>query len=488
MKYVVTASQMKQVDQNTSDIIGIPSLVLMERAGSACVQHIMQDYPQKIGGKVAIICGNGNNGGDGFVIGRILHEYGYKIQFFMVKDYTSYSENNLAQQKIVKELDMAVTVGLPKEGYDIYIDAILGTGAYRELDPFFQDYLYQLNRMSGIKIAIDLPTGVHPDNGSVCDNAFIADCTYTFAYKKYAHMIYPAKTNCGKVTLLKIGIVDDAFQNQFPQTYYLDIDEYKQFLPKRVPFSHKGTYKKAGIVAGCQTMAGAAILASESCLRMGVGYTKLVSDSQNKEIILGRVPEVLYADFEKSYEHIADCRCVLIGPGLSCTNQSYELLSYLFDKLECTLILDADALNLIAKHEDLEQKMHQYAASHMVVLTPHQKELQRILHDEEIDEYVSKHKVYIVSKDAVSIIYAPDGRKVINTSGDNGMSTAGSGDVLAGMLCGLCAQHDFSTVDPLHVIATGVFLHGKCGEYCAKETCSYVTIASDLSKAIQYVL
>lgn len=503
MKYVVTAAEMQWADQYTSEKLGLPSLVLMERAALAAADEICKRFcAVKKDVKVCIACGTGNNGGDGFALGRILNERGFTVHFFMAKEDGKASEANRIQKEILKNLGHAVGTGQPVEEYDIVVDALFGTGLHREITGCYGEMIQCLNHMKGFKVAVDIPSGINSDDGSVLGCAFQAGLTVTFAFRKWGHLLYPGKDFCGEVVCRDIGIPERALLERMPYGRMLQKEDVKLYLPQRVNDSHKGTYGKAGIIAGSLQMGGAVILCSKAAMKAGVGYTKVITAKANREPLLAALPEaLLYFSEGYSYplEMLADCNALAVGPGIGTDRGAESLMEGVLEKFNCSLVLDADGINILAKRKDLQDKLKNYTKAvretgKTVILTPHKKEFSRLTgismneepskwHEEAL-KTAEEWGVVLVLKDAATRIYTPEGLVYVNTTGNSGMSTAGSGDVLTGIICGLAAQME----DGAMAAVLGVYIHGLCGDYGIKEGNPYSLTAGDMADALKYVL
>ncbi len=494
MQYLLTTDQMKQVDNYTSEYFLLASPVLMERAALAVCEEIEKRFSDK--SRVCIVCGNGNNGGDGYALGRILLERGYQVDLFRAKNSSHCSEGNQLQTSILSRLQIPVRTDFPQNEYDIIVDAILGTGFHKKEKPdIYDEWIQYLNHMNGYKIAIDISSGLDSNHGAVFYEAFLADLTVTFAFLKRGHLLHEGKQYSGTVVCKNIGISPKGFGEHYPDAYTLEKSDVAKLLPKRALDGHKGTFQKAGIIAGNKQIGGCAVLAAKACMRMGVGYTKVITDEENKKAVLYHVPEALIYSFLSDYTNVlSDCSCIAIGPGIGTGQDSYHLLETLLQSATCKLVIDADAINLIAGSDTLKGLLKEYTKHHDVILTPHKKELERFcgyilptdyacLHQVEYD-IAKDYGIYLVCKDSATRVYTPDGKLYINSSGNHGMGTAGSGDVLTGMLAGLAAQNI-----PTKTSATlGVFIHGLCGDYIKDKNNAYSLNASDLIEALKYVL
>lgn len=505
MKYVVTAAEMQSADKAASEKLGLPSVVLMERAALAVADEIVKyadSYAAKRALKVCIACGSGNNGGDGFALGRILNERGFIVHFFMAQEAQKPSEANRLQREILKNLGHTVSTGQPAEEYDIVVDSIFGTGLHREITGAYQTLIEKLNHMKGWKVAVDIPSGVNSDNGTILGCAFQADLTVAFAFKKWGHLLYPGKGFCGRVVCKDIGIPETVLSEKMPIGQMLERQDITGILPARIPDSHKGNYGKAGVIAGSKQMGGAVILCSQAAMRMGVGYTKVMTAEENRDVLLSMLPEALIYTYQAetyAMTALADCQAIAVGPGIGTGQDAERVLEAVLEQTDCSLILDADAINILAKRTDFREKLREYAKrvdaqGKCVILTPHKKEFCRLTNlsmQAGADEWnrmalqtAADLSSVVVLKDAVTRIYTPEGRIYVNTTGNPGMSTAGSGDVLTGIICGLAAQMQNGRM----AAVLGVYLHGLCGDYAVAQSNVYAMTAMDIAEALKYVL
>lgn len=503
MKYVVTADQMQRADHNTSEKIKIPSIVLMERAAMSAAEEITKRaFTGKKPAKVCIVCGTGNNGGDGFALGRMLDERGFSVHFFVAGDRETASEANRLQRNILQSLGFTISTGQPIEEYDIVVDAIFGIGLHREITGVYEEWIGILNRMKGFKVALDIPSGISADSGEILGCAFVADLTVTFAFHKWGQLIYPGKSCCGEVVCADIGIPLGAFDGKLPACQLPERADIGDLLPKRIPESHKGTYGKAGIIAGSREMGGAAVMCSMAALRMGCGYVKVLTHAVNRDIVLSRLPEALLYPYENGVadaleqfqKGLSDVDALAIGPGIGMSLEAEKILEAVLENSKTSLVLDADAINLLSQNQVLRERLKVYATAawktgHFVVMTPHRKEFSKFAgismeaswaqwHEAAL-KTAAEYGLILVLKDAVTRVYTPEGHVFINTTGNPGMSVAGSGDVLTGMLTGLLAQMK----DGIMAAVLAVYLHGACGDLAAQKKNYYTMTAIDIIEA-----
>ena len=495
MKYVLTAAQMKNADSDTITQFGISQPVLMERAALSVCDEIAMRFPVKKS-RICIVCGNGNNGGDGYAIGRILTEWGYPTDIFCANPSGRCSDGNKLQADILKKMEIAVRTDIPADEYDIIIDAVFGVGfVQREGASVYDIWLGRMNELHGFKIAVDIASGVYTDHGSAVSNAFYADLTITFGYCKRGLYLHEGKLHNKTVICKDIGIPDKAFGRLLPDAFLYEPSDLSDLLPKRRADGHKGTFHKAGIIAGGKSIGGCAILSSAAAIRTGVGYVKTMTDESNIQALLSTVPEVLTKSFQdEDASFLKDCASVGIGPGLGTKKDAYDIVENVLKKQSCRLVIDADAINLIASSEELKKQLKEYATKQEVVLTPHKKELERLYGDKLSEDPAALHEVeqntaarygiYLVCKDFATRVYMPDGSMYINTSGNDGMATAGSGDVLTGIMTGFTAQD----IPMKTAVTLSVYVHGLCGDYAKNKHNAYSLKASDLVDSLKFVL
>lgn len=506
MQYVVNAKEMKQYDSYTIEKIGIPSLLLMERAAMEIVFAICERCHK--GTKVIVFAGCGNNGGDGLAAGRMLLEKGAEVTFYMPGEIEKASSETKAQMKILSNLGFSIQRNLPKGEYDIVIDALFGIGLSREVTNIYREAVEEINRLGSrgaYVVAADIPSGVCADTGKILGCAVRADLTVTFSYAKAGQLFYPGREYTGKLLVREIGIAKEALE-KFPPSYKaIDEKEMRAMLPKREPAGNKGTFGKVLLVAGSRETGGAALLCAESILRTGAGMVKVVTHEKNRDAFLKRLPEVMLSTYEEIPEQEEIVRClswadvIVAGPGLGTpgteSGKKAELLmEILLQQGKLPFVIDADGLNLIAEKESLAKLVKEYEKNR-IVLTPHPGELVRLLKGsmEEykcspvnaVKELAKQLCCIVVGKDAVTLAVSPEEETVfINRAGNDGMATAGSGDVLAGIIGSFMAQH----TESFAAACLGVTLHGTAGDRAASVKSRYGMTASDIIEKISVVL
>ena len=535
MEYLVTQSEMKQYDNSTIEQLKMPSIVLMERAALVTVSQIRKEKGYAAY-RVLVAAGCGNNGGDGFAIGRLLMLEGCKVDFVLLGSPDKCSAETALQLEILEKYGHKPYDRIPQGEYDIVIDAIFGVGLSRNVEGIYSEAIHAINELDAYVCAVDIPSGIHADSGQVLGCAVRADLTVTYGFYKLGEFLYPGAGYCGKIICGKMGIDEHAFFGNEPQWYtYTSLADVS--LPKRKPDGNKGTFGKVLVIAGSDTMCGAAIMAARSVFYMGAGMVRIVTSDKNRDIIQQSLPEAMLTvyntklwterkpdtDFEKAFKTDIDwADCILIGPGIGMGKEAEWMLEYCLNKSVLPMVIDADGLNLLAKklnsdgftnfnmYKNMENEFRKCSENNEleiadknssndeirdVILTPHIGEFAR-LYGCDIKEAAKNITTYprllaykfgctVVCKDARTVVAAYDkGQCYLNTSGNCGMATAGSGDVLAGMITGLIAQG----MKADEAAITGVYLHGRAGDMAAEKCGSYSMMATDVMEQIKALL
>ncbi len=529
MNYLVNAVKMRQADENTISFFGLPQLVLMERAALAAKEEILKKWSgilQK-GSHVLIAAGNGNNGGDGAALARLLYQDGFQVTLWISGETEKYSEAMRKQMEILEKYEavgagrLKITETIADEDYDMTVDALFGIGLSRQLSGIWQEKTRWLDSLSGIKIALDIPSGISADNGRILGAAFRADMTITFGFLKTGMLLYPGKEYCGEIRVCDIGITQESFLGEMPAGITCGEDRLMELYPARRPDSHKGSYGKVLLIAGSIKMPGAALIAGETLFRSGAGMVRILSPTENRDIIIGSLPEAMYMSLtaETDWEALLDwCDTVIAGPGIGTDAAAAGMLRQLFEALiknqkKIPVVLDADALNLTAvstEQRKLIRTCVQRGAA--VIMTPHMAELCRLLGcDMEtlkenrlklMEDYCRENGVILVSKDAATVVgmygRLPQHTEeeqffyYINQTGNNGMATAGSGDVLSGILGASAAleavQKAKEEQNFFYAALRGVYLHGLAGDKAARTLGKAGMKAGDIISALPGLL
>ena len=504
MRYLVTAEEMRKYDENTIQRIGIPGMVLMERAAYETFL-VLQEKGLVVAGKNAfVLAGHGNNGGDGLALARMLSDAGMEVGVMLVGDEAKASEQWKEQRKILQAYPVKFVsdkVSAEKREYALVVDALFGVGLSRNIEGEYAKALETVNSMKGVKVAMDIPSGIHSDDGLELGISFKADVTVTYGFVKRGLCLYPGCISAGEVRLAPIGIGEQSFFEDTPTCFTME-ESLEELLPKRKADGNKGTFGKALVIAGSKNMAGAAILCARACYRLGAGMVKVLSQEENRVILQESLPEALLGmldDKEELSKSIAWSDVICIGPGLGKSSDAKEALESVLSmrgSYEKAFVIDADGLNMIAGEAGLVEKLKNQAKSgRTIVLTPHPMELSRLfealfaeekeLPMEEFKKNLEKAAkriaeelgVIVVAKDARTFVVAKGEASYLNLSGNSGMGTAGSGDVLAGIITSFLAQ-DWQK--PFITTCKAVRVHGLLGDEAAKKLGEHGVMAGDL--------
>ncbi len=518
---LLEAANMKMTDRITIEEKGIPSLVLMERAAMAVTERVKRyAMPES---RVGVLCGTGNNGGGGVAVARMLTEAGIFATILTrqpekcrsVSQKEAVGEQPDGTPEFVQQLNMAVAFAVPICGlestqeYDIIIDALFGIGLSKDVAGEYAEVIERINAEEHIVIAVDLPSGISADTGAVCGVALRARETVTFGAAKPGQLLYPGREYVGKLTVAEIGFPKALLWEQRSGIYF-NGKSVEGILPKRPPYSNKGTFGKVVVIAGSRNMAGAAYFSACAAYRMGVGLVKIVTPECNREILQTLLPEAMLAVYREgeNLEALAEqltefADALVIGPGLG-REKTAEALADAVRKALCRLkadappsVWDADVLNLLAEQmkregcvapEERKLFLEDLLPEH-AVLTPHPGELSRLTGKPvemlvkglavEARRLAEKSRLVYVLKDAVTVV-ASGKERFINTTGNNGMATGGSGDALCGVIAALLA----AGLEPFYAAAAGVWLHGAAGDLAAGEIGETSVMVRDILRAL----
>ncbi len=493
MQYIVTKKEMQAIDAYTIDKIGIPSAVLMERAALSVVEEIERLNISH--GRVLIVVEGGNNGGDGLAVGRILLERGYKVDIYYIGGFEKVSQGFQQQWSILHHMGVRFRKTIPNKEYAVIVDGIFGVGLSREVQGVQKKAIEAMNHMDTIKVAIDIPSGIDATTGEVLGTAFYADYTVTFGLKKLGMFFLDGIDACGTVICKPIGFPAQAVAHVKPMIYAYDNSDLDK-LPKRVNNSNKGTYGRVAVIAGSKNMSGAAFLCSKAAYSTGAGLVKIYTHESNRTILQSQLPEAVmmtYDDYEGALACIEDAlqwaTVIVVGPGLGVDTVSERMLYELLMNAEVPMVVDADALNILSNNIELLR-----TSSVQIIMTPHMKEMSRLIQRpvEEIAknrfaiarEFAKKMQVTLVLKDAKSIATNGGQQTYMNLAGNNGMSTGGSGDVLAGIIAGMLAG-GLTLADAARM---GTYVHCRAGDLAAEHKGNYAMLASDIISYIGEVM
>lgn len=512
-EYLVSAKEMKKLDDNTINRTGIPSLVLMERASMAVADCVKNYLGDNIAERILVVAGTGNNGADGICAGRILKEYGYPVDICLLQGSHGYTDELLLQKKIAEAYNISFIHEQEVDfgHYNVVVDAIFGVGLNRDVEGPAKEIIERMNNADCYIVSVDIPSGINASTGAVCGITVKANETVTFGFYKRGQILYPGRKYCGKVTKACIGINETSFYDMKPSAL-----TYMDGLGNKISFNrdaagNKGTFGKVLVIAGRSSTAGASLLCATSALRSGCGMVCVYTEDSNKEAFLAGLPEAMvetYAstDMEdklcnKLDKWLAWADVCVIGCGLSKDDIAYKLVSYTLRNFDKTIVADADALHLLAMYNELKAAVYSRSKDDgkiPVIVTPHPGELASLAHcsiaevksnRQSIAEDVCKeYGVITVAKDADTICMAEGKCTYINSSGNDGMSTAGSGDVLAGIIASFAAQALRLDMDIYEAVCLAVYVHGLAGDYQALQNGKSFMVASDMIEAYKYIL
>jgi len=485
MEYLLNHEEMAACDRATSDNMGIPSIVLMERAALSIRDVVRERYP--LAHRILAVCGSGNNGGDGFAAARLLHLDGLKADVLFVGNHAHMTEQTAAEAKIFSNYGgITLPDDSPVTGYDLIIDALFGNGLHREIIGRYADIVNAVNRSRTKVLSVDIPSGISADDGQIKGTAIRADCTVTFAFRKLGQLLYPGCEYCGKLYLKDVGINGYGIHDE--PVYTISDKDLRDLLPRRHPDANKGTYGKLLLIAGKENMAGAALMSGRAACRSGCGLVCVFSHDKNRSVIQNSLPEAIFAPWWNDIQTWLEwADAVAIGPGLGTSYQSRQILTYVLRNCSGPIVIDADALNLMASNPEIRPE-----GSIPAVITPHPGEMARLLNGagspdnytagdvasspiEIARQYADAAKCVTVLKGARTVV--TDGQDtMLSLTGNEGMATGGSGDVLTGIIGSLLAQG----MSPLDAARSGVVIHGMAGDAAAQKLGSRSLLATDI--------
>ncbi len=505
--YLLSVKQMQEMDRQTIQELGVPGVVLMENAGAGCVRHIIDTYGNLADKTVVVVCGSGNNGGDGFVIARHLINRSIRVKIFLLSSPNKYKGDAAINYRILENMGVkfielqnhnlkAFNMDLAHAG--LVVDAILGTGLNSDVRGIYQTVIERINQSRCPIMAVDIPSGLHGDKGEPMGLAIKANSTVTFAFPKQGHFLYPGPDYTGTLQVIDISIPSQLAGSMGVKGQVLTEKRIRQIFKPRPQNSHKGTYGHLLVLAGSAGKTGAAVMAATSALKTGCGLVTVLTSERARELIgstrMEIMTEILVKSeeepveefhFQKLLELTRGKQAILIGPGMIKNPGMEKLLKRLVKEVDLPMVIDADGLNLLAEDPHCLKKSP--AAR---IVTPHPGEMSRLTgkavryiqnHRLEISQnFAADYDVVTILKGAHSIIAEPDGQFSINTSGNPGMATAGMGDVHAGILGSLLAQG----VQPGPAAWSATYIHGRAADLAAEKTGLASLMAADVIEQI----
>ena len=501
---ILNAAQMREADRYTIEEIGIPSLVLMENAGRQVVSAIEAAYESRLNGRVAVLCGRGNNGGDGFVVARTLLQRGIDAAVFVIGSVADVRGDARTNLDILGRLGVTVVEIADEQSWELHfseisqctliIDAIFGTGLKSPLAGMLETVVADVNASDIPIVSIDLPSGVSADTAHLIGDCIDASMTVTLAAPKLPLVLPPGEAFSGDVVIADIGIPYDVIDGlEGPRLDLLTPEQVAEIIEPRAADSHKGDFGRVTVIAGSRGKTGAAHLAAMGALRSGAGLVTVATPTSVLPIVAASAPELMTEALAeaadgtlaaKAIERVLQLQqdVIVCGPGLGRTPAVAEFVRALLDRSSAPLVLDADALTVLA--DDPGRIMGREDRD--VIITPHPGEMARLVGSsiEEVQadrievagNFATTHRVYVVLKGHRTVIATPEGRIFINPTGNPGMATGGTGDVLAGMVAAWLGQ----LLDAEAACRLAVFVHGLAGDLAEAAEGQVAMIATDL--------
>ena len=507
---LITPKRMKEWEGGIFSKYGVPSFLFMEQAGASLFYFIVEDMKFERNKKIAVISGKGNNGGDGIVCARYLKEAGYDVVVFTLFEDLPRGEDALLNFKFYRDSGGRIfrvsfeNLDLFRDEldkYDLIVDAILGIGVERDLDGLYKDVVNIVNEKRAIVLSVDTPTGINLSNGKILGEAVKADYTLTFGIPKIGLYTYPGRYYAGNVVLKRVGFPKKDIDECEVEDYLIDRDLIMGIFPGRVPWGHKGTFGKVLTISGSRGFTGAAYFTSLSVLKAGSGLSYLALPKSLDTQIKALTPEVItypieekdghisYSAYEELLEKIQDVDALAVGPGLGLSEGVKRIINDLIQNVDKPIVLDADGINVLK--DNLKVISNREAP---LVITPHPGEMGRLLglspvKVEEDRIYISREfskeykNIVLVLKGGTTLI-AKNGILYYNITGNSGMATGGSGDILTGIIASFMGRG----IPPLESAILGVYIHGLSGDMAASYKGESGITATDILAYLPYVL
>ncbi len=508
---LLSSDEMREVERYAAEA-GLSYQRMMENAGSACARNIRTklEYDDLHKVRVAVVCGKGNNGGDGFVVARKLHESGCNVCVILASGYPTSQEATYMYKLVLDQSIKTVWYDADKEialqtirNANVIVDAVFGFGFTGNIGADIRELLGEMSISGEMKFAIDVPSGVYTDSGYCDPGCFKADYTIAISALKPAHIFHPASEFCGDIIIANIGIPEECYSVVGDYIYTYNHMEVKRLFPHRRITAHKNTFGHVLCICGSRTMAGAPVLAASAALRSGVGLVTLAFPESLYNVVSHKLTEALLMPLAENEDGTLSASglkqllaslekydAIVIGCGMGVNEDTKAVLCGIIENAEVPVVVDADGLNILSKDLSVLSR-----AKSNIVLTPHIGEMQRLCKLEKnkilsnkvrIAYHFSKeHGIHLVLKGANTVVSAPDSKKVyINNTGNTGLSKGGSGDVLAGIIGGFIAQ-GFKLNDAL---VAAVFVHGYTGDIVSERMSKSGMLPSDVVNELAYSL
>lgn len=500
---LISAEEMQAIDRRAIKELGVPGVVLMENAGRAATEVFCREFSACFPGPVLVLAGKGNNGGDGYVMARILADRGWRVQTLVIGQAEDIVGDAAVMLDILQNLKLPIvfsetarnlrsnfTASEPR----LIIDALLGTGLKAAVRGLYAEAIEMVNSAGVPVVAVDIPSGVDGSSGRICGTAVQADLTVTFDHAKIGHGSFPGAGCTGALEVVDIGIPGFGRPEPASNVWLVDTDDATSWLPERPLTGHKGRFGHLLLLAGSSGKTGAAALAADAAVRSGCGLVTAAVPASVHAILEVKLTEAMSCPLVDQDGHLSrqakaaietlltGRQALAVGPGLGQSEDLRELMAWLIREVEMPLVIDADGLNLLAGQLELLRER----AGPPPLLTPHPGEMSRLcgLPVAEIEanryqvaaDFASKHNVVLLLKGARTVVAAPDGAVRINSTGNDGLASGGSGDVLTGLIAGLLAQG----LQSFDAAALAAWLHGRAAELVAMQQGTAGMAASDL--------
>ena len=495
---------MQRMDRATIEAFGIPGRVLMENAGRGATTFFLEAIYRHHQGTVGIAAGRGNNGGDGFVMARYLHQKGALVTVFLFAERDRIKGDAAANLKLLDAMGVSVVELADNAAFEskkpqmchqrTWIDAILGTGLSSDVRGYFRTAIDFINKQGRPIFAVDIASGLNADTGQVCGSCIQAAATATFGFAKVGHLSYPGRALTGQLKIIEIGIPPHVAADVGCRQHLITPGALKNQFPERSPMAHKGHTGHLFILAGSPGKTGAAAMTAATAMRSGAGLVTLgipkslnpVLETMVTEAMTVGLPETTEGALDETAHEavmslIKDKRCLAMGPGIGTNGSTTRLIGRLIEESPIPMVIDADGLNLIASNPSMLSKRQS-----SIVLTPHPGEMARLSGHSTADiqsdrigharSFAERHQVHLVLKGAATIIARPDGTVSVNSTGNPGMAAGGMGDVLTGLIAGLITQG----MEIGAAARAGVYFHGLAADRLAKKMAPVGYLATEV--------
>jgi hydroxyethylthiazole kinase-like uncharacterized protein yjeF len=490
---ILNAEQMRNIDRRTTERFGVPSIVLMENAAAAVVDAIFERYPES--DRVALLCGTGANGGDGFAVARHLENRGVVPVVVVIGDRGAIRGDAQTNLVICERLGIPIyeireaseveSVLAHAADADLVVDAIFGTGLNRAPSGIQADVIRAIVELRIPVLAVDLPSGANASSPEPFDPCVLAEVTVTFAAPKLCHVFEPAALYCGEVIVADISIPERAIEDEAVSLALITPKDVQPLVASRLAATHKGTYGHVGVIAGSPGRSGAAVMCARGAIRTGAGLVTVMTDPETARLVHVGSVESMTDSANDLEEFLRTKTAVLAGPGLADDDDAYTKTRAMVGSIELPLVLDASGLNAFASRAS---ELNPRGLPR--VITPHPGELARLLGSNTrainadrvtaVREAASVTNCVVVLKGHQTLVGEPDGHVYVNPTGNPGMATGGMGDVLSGIIAALLARD----ADPLDAACAGVYLHGLAGDILAEELGDTGLLATELADRI----